>query len=162
MMDNKITGSFILLALFMADGINDTLSSEVRKIISKNYIVKLLIVYMLTFFTINFTASKSDILIDHLIDSSIIFVIFVLSIKSHTYIFVVVCSLIIINHIVNTHVKYLDDLNEKNENEYNNYLWLSRLIPFSIVGISVAGFLYKIYTMRNGRRSIINYLLTDH
>jgi len=158
-MDNKITGAFILLVLFLSSCVNETLSSEVRGLIKKNYVIKLLIVYVIIFFTINFTADDGDMLYDHLIDSSLIFAIFILAIKSHAPVLLSVGSLIIINHIVNDHINYLERV-KKND---DNYQFLSHLVTLSIISISILGFIYKTYTMQKGRNfSVINYLITNH
>jgi len=164
--NNKITGAFILLAVFMSDGVNEALSSDIR-ILSTKYGVKLLMIYFLIFFTINFTAEDTALLIDHLIDSSLIFIVFFLSSRSHTPVFMTVCSLVIINHVINTHIKYLvhakkNNNKEYNNNEYNNYLQISHVLTLSIAIIALIGFIYKTYTVRRGRNfSVLNYLITN-
>lgn len=159
-LDSRITGVYFLLVVIISNHVGSTINNSLSDIIRKNYLIRMALVFVVIFFTINFTATSSDMILDHLIDSLIMFVLYLCATKSHISTFLVVCFLIIISHVINNHISYLERENKKSDTNYQLY---SDIIKPLIILISIGGCVYKIHTMRRGKNfSVINYLLNDN
>jgi len=85
-MKDKISGIFLLFSLVLSNYIDSTLGKRVNKIIQNNYAAKLAIVYILIYFTINFTSSDNNHIIEHFQNTTMIFILYILFTKINLYI----------------------------------------------------------------------------
>ena len=141
-MEDIINGIFLLLSIILANSTSPTLGKRITKLINKNYYVRLIILYVLIFFTINFTSTDKDHITDHIKNTSILFVIYLMISKINIYLSILIFLLILLNYAVNSHILYLEENKKTNVEEYTKY---SDYITLLIITITITGFLYKIY-----------------
>ena len=141
-MEDIINGIFLLLSIILANSTSPTLGKRITNLINKNYYVRLIILYVLIFFTINFTSTDKDHITDHIKNTSILFVIYLMVSKINIYLSILIFLLILLNYAVNSHILYLEENKKPNIEEYKKY---SDYITLLIITITITGFLYKIY-----------------
>lgn len=141
-MEDIINGIFLLLSIILANSTSPTLGKRITNLINKNYYVRLIILYVLIFFTINFTSSDRDHIKEHIKNTSILFVIYLMVSKINIYLSILIFLLILLNYAVNSHILYLEENKKPNVEEYKKY---SDYITLIIISITITGFLYKIY-----------------
>ena len=153
-MKDKISGIFLLFALILSNYIVSTAGRRMNKFIKNNYSVKLAIVYILIYFTINFTASDNIHIIEHLKNTTLIFLLYIVFTKVNLYVSLVLFGLFILNFMINKHIEYLEKI-KKNTQEYEIY---SDTITKIIIILSISAFIYEIYDKDN----IIKYICSDN
>lgn len=141
-MEDIINGIFLLLSIILANSTSPTLGKRITNLINKNYYVRLIILYVLIFFTINFTSSDRNHIKEHIKNTSILFVIYLMVSKINIYLSILIFLLILLNYAVNSHILYLEENKKSNVEEYKKY---SDYITLIIISITITGFLYKIY-----------------
>ena len=141
-MEDIINGIFFLLSIILANCTLPTLGKRITNLINKNYYGRLIILYVLIFFTINFTSSDRDHVKEHIKNTSILFVIYLMTTKINLYLSLLIFLLILLNYTLNSHILYLEENKKQNIEEYKIY---SDYITLIIISISITGFLYKIY-----------------
>ena len=157
-MKDIISGIFLLFSIIISNYIYPTLGKRINDFIKKNYYVKLIILYILIYFTINFTAQDTIHVIEHLKNTTILFLLFILFTKVNLYISLVLFILIIINYAFNKHIEYLNKNKNKNKKEKLKYETYSSIIKKIIIILSISGFIYEIH----GKDNIIRYVFSDN
>jgi hypothetical protein len=153
-MKDKISGIFLLFSLVLSNYIDSTLGKRVNKIIQNNYAAKLAIVYILIYFTINFTSSDNNHIIEHFQNTTMIFILYILFTKINLYISLFLFGLFILNFIINKHIEYLEKL-KKNTQDYEIYSNNNTKI---IIIITISAFIYEIYDKDN----LVKYIFTEN
>jgi len=153
-MKDKISGIFLLFSLVLSNYIDSTLGKRVNKIIQNNYAVKLAILYILIYFTINFTSSDNNHIIEHFKNTTLIFILYILFTKINLYISLFLFGLFILNFIINKHIEYLEK-SKKNTQDYEIYSNNNTKI---IIIITISAFIYEIYDKDN----IVKYIFTEN
>tara|TARA_B100001094_G_scaffold112170_1_gene108035 strand:- start:428 stop:895 length:468 start_codon:yes stop_codon:yes gene_type:complete len=155
-MKDIISGIFLLFSIIISNYIYPTLGKRINYFIKNNYYVKLIILYILIYFTINFTAQDTIHVIEHLKNTTILFLLFILFTKVNLYISLALFILIIINYTFNKHIEYLNKY--KNKKEKLKYEIYSSNITKIIIILSISGFIYEIHDKDN----IIRYVFSDN
>ncbi len=160
-MKDKLNGAFLLLALILSNCTYDTVGKQFNKFIIDNYIARLFIVYMLIFLTIHFTSDYPNHL-EHFQRTALIFLIYLMATKTGLKILIIVIFLIIINHLLNHHIEYLENNKKDKSQEYVDLNYYSTLLTKLIVVIVICGFSYEIYIRsRNKNFSFFKYITTQ-
>tara|TARA_B000000532_G_scaffold224411_1_gene201197 strand:- start:995 stop:1480 length:486 start_codon:yes stop_codon:yes gene_type:complete len=143
-MRDQLSGTFLTIALILSNYTSDIFGKDFNNLINKNYMIKLFILYILIFMTIRYESDYPNHII-HFMRTNIIFVIFLMAVKTNTKILITVIILSILNRLVDHHLEYLEE-NKQNENdEYKKLTKISNLLTYTIIGISIVGFLYEIF-----------------
>ena len=141
-MRDIINGIFLLFSLVLANYTDTTLGKRINNLINKNYYIKLLIIYILIYFTINFTSSDGVHIKEHIKNTSILFMLYIMISKINISVVLVVFLLILINYTINSHILYLDKNDKKQEiKKYEKY---SDYFTLIIIIIVIIAFIYKI------------------
>lgn len=155
-MKDIISGIFLLFSIIISNYIYPTLGKRINDFINKNYHVKLIILYILIYFTINFTAQDTIHVIEHIKNTTMLFLLFIIFTKVNLYISLILFILIIIYYTFNKHIEYLNkNKNIKEKLKYETYISIIRKI---IITLSISGFIYEIKDKDN----IIRYVFSDN
>ena len=160
-MNDRLGGAFLLLSFITSNFTSETVSPRFKDILKKNYFLRLIIIILLIFFTVNFNGDYVNIK-DHFLNTLILFLFYLLITKSDTYVFGIVIFLISVNYFINEHLKYL--VKNKNKNtEYNKYLKYSNYISNILLIFSSTGFIYKCYKLNKINKNFnpIKYMFSD-
>ena len=107
-------------------------------------------------FTINFTASDNIHIKEHLSNTNILFILYIMFTKLDIYLSLLVFLLILIYYIINSHIAYLKTQNKKQEIENKkNYSSYTKLL---IIVLIVVGFIYKIHN----KSQKLKYIFSDN
>jgi len=161
-MKDRLNGSFLLLALVLSNFTGYTLGNKFVKFIQDHYIVRLSIIYILIFLTIRYTSDYPNHF-EHFKRTTMIFLIYLMAVKSSLPILLIVIFMIIMNHILNHHIEYLeDDKKEEHKKEIQNLNYYSISLTKIIVITVICGFIYKVYhKSRNKNFLFIKYITTQ-
>jgi len=155
-MEDIINGVFLLLCLILANYTAPTFGKRINNLINKKYYIRLIIIYILILFTINFTASDNIHIKEHLSNTNILFILYIMFTKLDIYLSLLVFLLILIYYIINSHIAYLKTQNKKQEIENKkNYSSYTKLL---IIVLIVVGFIYKIHN----KSQKLKYIFSDN
>jgi len=155
-MKDIISGIYLLLSLVLANYTEPTLGKRINNLIHKNYYIKLIIVYILIYFTINFTSDDNIHTKEHIKNTSILFILYLMFSKIDIYLALLVFLLILINYTIYSHIIYLEINDKKHKiKEYEKY---SDYLTFIIIIIVIIGFLYQVYN----KKQKLNYIFSDN
>lgn len=145
-MRDQLSGTFLTIALILSNYTSDIFGKDFNNLINKNHMIKLFILYILIFMTIRYESDYPNHII-HFMRTNIIFIIFLMAVKTNTKILITIIILSILNRLVDHHLDYLEE-NKQNENENDEYKKISKisnLLTYTIIGITILGFLYEIF-----------------
>ena len=91
-MNDRLGGAFLLLSFITSNFTSETVSPRFKDILKKNYFLRLIIIILLIFFTVNFNGDYVNIK-DHFLNTLILFLFYLLITKSDTYVFGIVIFL---------------------------------------------------------------------
>ena len=156
---DKLNGTFLVLALVISNFTGEIFNKRLVKHIEDNYIIRLIILYVLIFMTIMYDKDGINY-IKHTIRTTIIFIIFYMALKSKMEILLFIITLSIINRLVNHHIEYIEDSKQVKNKEYKTLVNISQIITNIIIIITILGFIYTIIEKKNNNKnfSIFKYL----
>tara|TARA_E500000178_G_C16875119_1_gene686286 strand:- start:177 stop:662 length:486 start_codon:yes stop_codon:yes gene_type:complete len=158
-MKDKLSGTFLTIALILSNYTGGIFGKDFLKIINKYYFSRLIILYILIFMTIKYESDYPNHHI-HFMRTNIIFIIFLMAVKSNTKNLITIIILTIINRLLDHHLEYLEQRNEQKSEEYQKINTISRYTTYLIVLMSILGFIYEIYKRsKNNNFSIIKYII---
>jgi len=160
-MNDKFDGLFLLLVIILSNFTGKTIGNNFIKFINDNYIIRLLVIYILIFLTIRYSTEYTDH-INHFKMTTYIFCIYLMATKSNLLVLLTVIFLIILNHLINHHIEYLNENKKTKSVEYTNFNYYSDLITKLIAAVTICGFSYEIYLRtKNKNFSFIKYITTQ-
>ena len=160
-MDDRLAGAFLLLSFVTSNFTSKTVSPDFLKMLQRHYFLRLIIIILLIFFTVNFTGDNINIK-DHLINTFVLFFFYLLMTKSDIEVFGIIIFIISINYFINTHLQYLAEENKQNTEEYKKYEKYSSYITNIAIITSFVGFSYKCYKLNKINKNFnpIKYLFS--
>ena len=160
-MKDQISGTFLTVALIFSNYTSDIFGKDFVKFINQNYMIKLFILYVLIFMTIKYESDYPNHM-THFMRTNIIFIVFLMSIKSNKKILITIILLSVINRLVGHHLEYLEKIKKEETNEYKKLNLINNLISYSIISISLMGFSYEIYKrLQKGNFSLYKFITTQ-
>ena len=156
-MEDIISGIFLLLSIILANYIDPTMGKRINNVFKKNYALKIIILYLIIYFTIQF---KGDIkhFYQHFIDTTLVFIFFIMLTKINIYMVFILFILILIYYILYKHIIFLNLDKEKNQNDIINYQFYNDNLKKIIIIITVISFIYEIFN----KKRIIKYVFSEN
>jgi hypothetical protein len=126
------------------------LTNDLIELISKNPIVRHVLLYIILFFTISITLKNDNIrLVNAFINSTILYIAFIIFSRSELIEQFITFTLLLIGYIINKFNYYRKNVN-KIEDETNKKIILARQIIFSLAAVTmIIGFIRYIINNRN-------------
>lgn len=144
-MKDNLSGVFLLFAIILGNFVKETIYKDLYKILQNNYIIQLVILFTIIYFTINFTTNDIVHPKEHLFKTVIIFSLYLLWSHNYVYISLITFLLIVLNYVLNIYIEYHEKNNKDKKilDELKSYNKYFSVFIFIIIFI---GFIFKLRT----------------
>jgi len=141
-MKDKISGIFLFFAIILGNFLDTTVGEKLKTFLYNNTIAKFFIIFVIIYYTVNFTSTDIIHPTEHLKHSGIIFLLYILATRNYLTVSILSFIMIIINYTVDTYVTY-HETKTKDKQKVEQFTRYSDIITWSIICMICIGFILK-------------------